>query len=184
MRKVFIDCGANVGAVLINFMAEYPDRAFYAFEPNLDLIPDIGEKVRSSEHQKPVEILPHAVWTRDGIVDLFIGHHINSTVLPGKIIPAEHATQVDYTMPVPVQSIDFSAWLRRNISPEDDVITKMDIEGAEYPVLTKLLADGTIDLLSVLYIEWHYDRFPAMTKRQHDELVEAVSARVEVRRWD
>ncbi|WP_251052289.1 MULTISPECIES: FkbM family methyltransferase [unclassified Streptomyces] len=60
----------------------------------------------------------------------------------------------------------------------------MDIEGAEYPVLTKLVADGTIDLISVLYIEWHYDRFPAMSRTDHDQLVAAVSAFVDVRDWD
>ncbi|MEU6718027.1 FkbM family methyltransferase [Nonomuraea sp. NPDC046802] len=184
VRNIFIDCGANVGAVLSEFVQKYPDRKFYAFEPNEDLIPDIKEHVRSVGGTDFVEILPHAVWVRDGVVDLFVGHHINSTMLPGKVVPAAHATQVDYTRPVPVPALDFSAWLRRTIAPDDDVIVKMDIEGAEYPVLTKLVADGTIDLISVLYIEWHYDRFPAMAKSQHDRLLEAVAARVELRPWD
>jgi hypothetical protein len=89
-----------------------------------------------------------------------------------------------YGSPVPVPAIDFSAWLRRTVGPDDHVVVKMDIEGAEYPVLTKLLNDGTINLISVLYIEWHHDRFPAMRRAEHDQVATAVSACVDVRDWD
>ena len=95
--------------------------------------------------------------------------------MPGKRVPPVYDQQIDYSSPVPVPAVDFSAWLRRTVSPGDRVVVKMDIEGAEYPVLAKLVDEGTINLISVLYIEWHYDRFPAMSRAEHDKVAAAVS---------
>ncbi|MFE1577516.1 FkbM family methyltransferase [Streptomyces solincola] len=184
MRKIFIDCGTNLGIVLNRFMHELPDHEFYAFEPNAELIPSIRRHVEQAQDSARIEISPSAVWTHDGTIDLFLGHHESSTVMPGKRVPPMYDQQIDYSSPVPVPAIDFSAWLRRTVSPGDHVVVKMDIEGAEYPVLTKLLDDGTINLISVLYIEWHHDRFPAMSRAEHDQVAAAVSACVDVRDWD
>ncbi|MFG2174078.1 FkbM family methyltransferase [Streptomyces niveus] len=184
MRNVFIDCGTNLGVVLNRFMHELPDHDFYAFEPNEKLLQSIRDEVERAAHSPRVEISHSAVWTHDGMINLFLGHHESSTVMPGKRVPTVYEQQIDYSSPVPVPATDFSSWLRRTVNPGDHVVVKMDIEGAEYPVLTKLIADGTLDLISVLYIEWHYDRFSYMTKSDHDQLVGAVSACVDVRDWD
>jgi FkbM family methyltransferase len=184
MRRVFIDCGANLGNVLSTFIHDLPDRNFYAFEPNATLIPSIVRKVAEAPTQTSVEIFHQAIWTHDGTVDLFLGHHESSTVMPGKRVPPIYHQQIDYEHPIPVPAVDFSAWLQRTIEPGDDVIVKMDIEGAEYPVLTKLLVDNTIDLITVLYIEWHHDRFSYISRDEHDRLVRAVTARTTVREWD
>lgn len=127
-----------------------------------------------------------AVWTHDGTIDLFLGHHESSTLLPGKWVPPvyDNDQQIDYTKPVVVPCLNFSNWLGKTFATGDDLIVKMDIEGAEYPVLRKMLADDTLRLVSVLYIEWHYDRFSWMTRDEHEELYAAVSAQVDVREWD
>ncbi|MEU9319529.1 FkbM family methyltransferase [Streptomyces sp. NPDC048295] len=184
MRKIFVDCGANLGIVLKRFMDELPDHDFYAFEPNATLLPSISANVERAQHAGLVDVSSSAVWTEDGTIDLFLGHHESSTVMPGKRVPPMYNQQIDYSSPVAVPAVDFSAWLRRTATPKDLVTVKMDIEGAEYPVLRKLLADGTIDLVSVLYVEWHHDRFPAMSQAEHDEVAAAVSARVDVHHWD
>ena len=55
-----------------------------------------------------------------------------------------------------VPCFDFSQWLAKLDRPKDDeIIVKMDIEGAEYEVLPKMLEDGTISLVQELIIEWH-----------------------------
>lgn len=184
MRKVFIDCGTNLGVVLNRFINELPDHDFYAFEPNKELHPSIQEQIAQAPPPRHIEVSDSAVWTHDGTIDLFLGHHESSTVMPGKRVPPMYDQQIDYSTPVSVPATDFSAWLRHTITPDDHVVVKMDIEGAEYPVLSKLLADGTINLISVLYIEWHFDRFPAMNQADHDRLFKAVSECVDVREWD
>lgn len=184
MTKIFVDCGTNLGIVLKHFMDELPDHDFYAFEPNESLLPSVRENVAQAAGSARVEISHSAVWTHDGTIDLFLGHHESSTVMPGKRVPPVYNQQIDYGTPLRVPAIDFSAWLRRTVSPDDHVVVKMDIEGAEYPVLTRLLDDGTINLISVLYVEWHYDRFPAMSRAEHEQVLAAVSACVDVRDWD
>lgn len=183
MRKILVDCGANLGHVLRGFIEAEPERDFYAFEPNAALLPTLRDEVTRTGHPR-VEIHNSAVWTHDGTVDLFLGHHESSTVMPGKRVPPVYDQQIDYTRPVPIPAVDFSAWLRRTARTGDDVTVKMDVEGAEYPVLAKLLRDGTLDLITTLYVEWHHDRFPHMPRAEHDALCAKVCARTDVREWD
>jgi hypothetical protein len=55
-----------------------------------------------------------------------------------------------------VECFDFSKWLENNFSIDDYIICKMDIEGAEFEVLKKCIADGTLKLLDMLDIEFHH----------------------------
>ncbi|AXK35606.1 FkbM family methyltransferase [Streptomyces armeniacus] len=183
MRKIFVDCGANLGHVLHDFINALPDHDFYAFEPNAELLPSLHTEIQRTGHPR-VHVLNSAVWTHDGTIDLFLGHHESSTVMPGKRVPPVYDQQIDYAAPVPVPAVDFSAWLRRTAAPDDEVTVKMDIEGAEYPVLSRMLHDGTLGLITTLHIEWHHDRFPAMPRAEHDQLFAEVSARIDVREWE
>ena len=45
------------------------------------------------------------------------------------------------TIPV----IDLSAWIKSHLTIEDYVIFKLDVEGAEYDILRKMLKDGTFE---------------------------------------
>ncbi len=68
-----------------------------------------------------------------------------------------------------VKVIDFSAWLKANVRFEDTIVVKMDIEGAEYGVLEKLIHDKTIDYINHLFVEWH-DRL--MREDQREQFTE------------
>jgi len=132
VSQALVDCGANLGVVLRKFIAQFPDRDFYAFEPNTELHASIRRQVAESGHRH-VSVSDRAVWTYDGAVELFLGHHESSTLLPGKWVPPVYDQQIDYKHPVLVPCLDFSAWLKQMFLPGDNVIVKMDIEGAEYP---------------------------------------------------
>ena len=43
---------------------------------------------------------------------------------------------------------------------QDTVICKMDIEGAEFDVLEKIISKGGINRINTILIEWHANRFP------------------------
>jgi FkbM family methyltransferase len=60
---------------------------------------------------------------------------------------------------VQVPKIDLSDWMIKNLSEEDHVILKMDIEGAEYDVLEKIIEAGALKFINRLYIEWHSHMF-------------------------
>lgn len=58
--------------------------------------------------------------------------------------------------------IDLSLWLKNNFSDEDEIIMKVDIEGAEYFVLEKLINEGIPKNIKEMNIEWHDWYFPNM----------------------
>jgi len=69
---------------------------------------------------------------------------------------------------VKVTSIDLSSWLKKNITEDDYVLVKMDIEGAEFEVLQKCLDDETLDMIDEINIEWHdWCRPEKKSHRQH-----------------
>ena len=58
----------------------------------------------------------------------------------------------------PVVGMSAANWMIKNLKPEDDVVLKIDIEGAEYLVLPDLVKKGALNLVDEVYCEWH-DRF-------------------------
>ncbi len=60
-----------------------------------------------------------------------------------------------------VPCFDFSAWLRTLPEPP---IVKFDVEGAEFPILERMVETGADALVKELLVEWHDDKmvdFPA-----------------------
>ena len=57
------------------------------------------------------------------------------------------------TTKVKVESVDFSYWLKNNTAATDDIMVKMDIEGAEYDIIDKMFVDGTINRVQIIIIE-------------------------------
>ncbi len=86
-----------------------------------------------------------AAWVEDGTVEFSARTGIEGTLMTDSNAWTGHAETV--------QCFDFSEWVRA--LDTRDVIVKMDIEGAEVPVLEKLVADGTDALIGLLLVEWH-----------------------------
>ena len=81
-----------------------------------------------------------AVWTSNGFVT---------------VVEQGNCTHVaeDYESAAAVASFDFGAFL--SLLPADDLVVKMDIEGAEYPVLWDLYERNLDERITVLLVEWH-----------------------------
>ena len=62
---------------------------------------------------------------------------------------------LDKKNPVTVECIDLSVWISETFSADDHITLLMDIEGAEYDVLEKMVADNSIGIIDVLYVEFH-----------------------------
>ena len=76
-----------------------------------------------------------------------------------------------------VTCIDFPKWLKENINKEDYIVLKIDIEGFEYVLLEKLLEENMIDLINVLYIEWHWKKIKSITEERHNNLITKLKAK-------
>jgi FkbM family methyltransferase len=181
MAQVFIDLGANVGAVSKTFAQKNPDSEIFCVEPNIRLIPAILGA--AAELRRTINIIWSAAWTYDGTINLYQSSAAAaSTIIDGKI---EHSgwPQIDYSKPEPVPCFDFSSWLLRRFSLHDDIILKMDVEGAEYDLLEKMLRDRSIYLVRRLICEWHFDRYPAISIERHRALQSKLENVVAVDTW-
>ncbi len=118
-----------------------------------------------------VEVVVHAsaAWVEDGTVQ-FSGADDKATVV------ASSSSWNGTKRPVPC--FDFSAWLGRLNSQK--VVVKMDIEGAELPILEKVVADGTDDRISLLIVEWHEQFFGDDYSQRRAEVEAALRCPVEI----
>ena len=137
--KVVVDLGCiprNGANSLAALAWEYDPDIIYGFDPGDQLV----EGTVSRRHLKIV-LRRAAAWTEDGTVKF---HEDGS----GSRVSSEYG--------VDIPSFDFSHWLRNlKRRTKADVFVKMDIEGAEYPVLERMVDEGTDRMMSELLVEWH-----------------------------
>jgi len=140
--KIFIDCGYYVGKAL-EYYAPLMDETWkvYAFEPY--------ENLPTNENRFPfeVELIRKAVWTHDGKTRFRIGGRNDSSHI-SDLHPESSGTE-DI-----VDCINFSRFVKE--LPDTTIVVSMDIEGAEFPVLEKMLKDGTAKKITLLDIEFHH----------------------------
>lgn len=148
--KVFIDAGAHAGSAMRKFMEEprYDDGwVIHAFEPN--------PFIRTRERYPSKAIIHRsAAWVEDGWADFYYNAK-KPTDDGASLIKEKRTGNLDVENPVSVQTIDFSRWLLDNFHESDTIVLKMDIEGAEYPVLRKMIKDGSIDIVDEIHLESH-----------------------------
>eukprot|EP01001_Neometanema_parovale_P007511 NODE_3810_length_1159_cov_102.952703_g3623_i0.p1 GENE.NODE_3810_length_1159_cov_102.952703_g3623_i0~~NODE_3810_length_1159_cov_102.952703_g3623_i0.p1 ORF type:complete len:120 (+),score=2.82 NODE_3810_length_1159_cov_102.952703_g3623_i0:761-1120(+) len=74
------------------------------------------------------------------------------------------------TVPIfKVPSVDIARYLQENFQLNDFVVCKMDIEGAEYSVIPRLLQTDAVRLVDELFLECHYwelSMLPTVRTRQ------------------
>jgi len=158
------------------FFSQFHDEAEeylkIGFEPN----PQFN---RFYEKESPYAILQEvhlhnaAVWTHNGKAPLYLSDvsgQLGSTLVQGKT-----TGHVNYNNPLEVPTIDFSDWIAKTVQNGDEVLVKMNIEGAEYAVLEKMIEDHTIGMIDELYIEFH----GAKIKGRSQEADEAFKKKLE-----
>lgn len=182
-RRVFIDCGGHNGSSVKKFRNEIDRNTsfeIFTFEPNPEFANDYSTFMRH-------HLLPYAVWIANGQIDFYLDREDGdgSTLIKEKTTREEGGIgQLDKVTPLRVRSIDLSSWIKRNFQKTDYIILKLDIEGAEYKVLDKLLEDKTIQYVDKLFIEWHWHKI-GLPKTTHTDLVNKIrSLKIPVTEWD
>jgi FkbM family methyltransferase len=157
IRKIFIDAGAHAGESVSFYLDRQPKlkgSIVYFFEPN----PQYAQRLKEMENNRDYKVIykPEAVWTKNEELSFFIAKDqwgdAGSTLLP------EKKEVLDRERPLKVRAIDFAEFLKTNVTANDYVIVKLDIEGAEYKVIEHLIETNTICMINEIWVEWH-DRF-------------------------
>ncbi|GAB4165242.1 MAG: hypothetical protein Fur0032_01870 [Terrimicrobiaceae bacterium] len=152
-----IDCGANVGAMTA--ILARSGATVHAFEPN----PHAFE-VLSNRFKGQPNVICHqaAIADQSGRVSLYL--HENSATDEvywsngSSLIQEKGNVSKDRSVEVEaVDLADFITGLGTRVR-----ILKMDIEGAEFAVLERLMATQTLDLCDHVFVETHDDKIPAL----------------------
>lgn len=163
-KNIFIDCGSHYGEGMmeildkegISFTDENWD--FICFEASKECVEKLGtilpEKVQINhkvvfidEEKKQFKI------QRDGFL---VGGA--STVMKEtnpEICPRSFGSPEAWGEIEEVQSIDFPRFFDEILNQYEKIYLKIDIEGAEYPVLSKMIEEDTLKFVDKLWIEFH-----------------------------
>lgn len=182
MRKIFIDAGAYDGDTIREFfnwgkmIGDPNEYEIYAFEPNPNMYKILDDT--ASQHDN-VTFINKAVWIEDGQIEFAV----DTTATPLGSTAEVSKSSIWDTMPhETVESVDFSNWIKQFDGCE--VLLKMDIEGAEFSVLSKMLKDGTMKIVNKLMCEFHPNKVSAYTTTDKDDLIKKIEAEgVEVKLW-
>ena len=141
MNKYFIDCGAHCGESILTAKQRFGnDINVVSFEP----VPGLAKQLQEIHQDNPtIQIQNSAVWINDDIKKF----HLSEAYTDGSsLLNSLNNLRNDHY--IEVNCFDLSTWLSETFTEEDYLILKLDIEGAEYEVLNKmieeLLDEGTI----------------------------------------
>ena len=127
------------------------DYDVWAWEPN----PKHEKGWRALEARHPTLCyIGKAIFTQESILPLFLDQAKSAQKGTG-IVRKEYGGMHSDKSKVNVRTEDIHSWIMAHTSEQDHIIAKMDIEGAEFPVLQKMLVNGSACRLKKLFIEFH-----------------------------
>lgn len=184
-RKILLDCGAHFGEAIASL---YCDGAIneqfqvLAFEPN----PACHFPERAKQFPLQIEVFNAAVWTDNGRVAFnqeVLEDNDGETTGQGSAIHGIGYNQPFQTRSIEVDCIDLDAFICQ-LPKDAEIHCKLDIEGAEFAVLRKLIATGTIRKIKRLYVEFHQRRMDCETDQTVDDLIHEIKSNgVEFVQW-
>lgn len=174
MRKIFIDCGAHKATSVENFKSNYPhsqDYEIFSFEGN-------GDFKNFFDEYPDVKLEIALVWKDDGEQTFYNSGKQGSSVYESKAYRRGNGARwaSSQVKAETVKTIDLDRWIKENFSEDDYIILKMDIEGAEYEVLSHMIENGSTKYINKLFIEWHCAKTKEVSVEQHINLLENLVA--------
>lgn len=137
-----------------------------------------------------------AVYVKDGSISIKCVTDISDPYISQRSNVMDDADSSDFlskgTDPeqqreVMVKSIDFVQFLLDNVTPNDYVVVKMDVEGAEFGIIERLLETGAYELINDFYCEFHenfYKSNKRFEQRKKEYINALVNAGVNVGIWN
>lgn len=171
-RYIFIDLGSNNGDSVYNFFNEeqkYPKILdsnivnivkweIFAFEANpIFDEPLIKMKTEMEKKKQVVHLFNRtAAWTYDGYIDFYLDTINEKYNFYGSSLKQEHPDVRNGKSKVNVACVDIGK-LVKSFNKNDFVVIKMDIEGAEYDLLTHFILNNVLHMIDFMAIEYHKD---------------------------
>lgn len=182
MSNIFVDLGAYNGDTVKEFLnwgglvGDPNGFTIYAFEPN----PNVHDGVKLLAKQKDNVIFSGmAAWILNGEVEFAVDESKSSPM--GSTLESSKENIWNNSRHITVKCFDFSEWIKQFESSY--VIVKMDIEGAEFEVLEKMLKDDTAKIMDKLMCEFHPNKVKNYTTDDKNCLIKRLKQHTEVIEW-
>ena len=145
---LIMDCGANIGLAAIYFKTRFPNARVIAFEPNPSSFTRLASNIGGNK-LKQVELRNEAVCGRTGVATLVRPKGTSESHAASLMLAEGSGAVADSDS---VSCVRLSSVIEE-LPPID--LLKIDIEGAEYEVLTDLEYAGQFHRIGALIIEYH-----------------------------
>lgn len=149
-RPYVIDCGANIGLSVIYMKRQCPDAEIIAFEPDEKNFLLLSKNIASFGYTD-VTLRKEAIWIENTELQFS-----SEATMTSKIEPAASSRNT-----IPVIATRLKDLLMRKVD-----FLKIDIEGAEYNVLTDI--SDKLHMVNNMFVEYHG------TFNQNNELAEMI----------
>lgn len=172
-KNVFIDLGSFNGDIIRKFISSplySSDFEIHAFEAN-----PLFSDVNFSNYPAGVKIHKKAAWYKDGQINIFVNKNKKLSVQGTSVFGNKITGDLDPQNPIAVDCIDFSEWLENNFSPDDNIIVKSNIEGAEYPLFHYLIDTGVISYIKRLFLRLHWHKI-GMSQQENEIFLKRLSS--------
>ena len=148
--KIYIDVGCGQCKDMLDFYQDNKDFVYYGIDPSQFYL-EIWARLPN------INFINKAAWVYDGVIKFYQDSSNDpqgSTLIKAK--SRENFTETE------VECFDFSEWIKQ--FKNDVVYIDMDVEGAEYGILAKMIKDKTIKLVNKLIYENHAHKFELKDK--------------------
>jgi FkbM family methyltransferase len=156
------DLGSFTASSVGTFASTYPDgRAFRVVAFEADPVwaaayapPLLARAQQRFNYTHPIRFINRAVGTRDRRFTIAKdrAHTPSASFADADASPASPTAGAATA----IHEIDFLRWLRAEVTAQDFVVVKMDIEKSEFDVVPALIAAGIAPLIDELFMECHH----------------------------
>lgn len=153
MNKLFLDCGSNIGQGYEYFSEIYGnDWEYHLFEPNPNCY---NELVKKYNHKDNIKIFNNPVYINsDKVTFKFLGDFD----VGGSIVNDHNSNHIRTDIPyieIEFNTINIIDYINYNHNNYEKIILKLDVESAEYDIMSMLINTNTIYKLHKIYCEFH-----------------------------
>jgi FkbM family methyltransferase len=141
---VILDCGANIGLATLFFKRLYPLAHISCFEPD----PTTASILRQNIEKNHLDVAIHNVMlTNDDEEHSF---YVSSDI-EGSLMMSSIPDRMSNQREILVKGSRLSNYVEGNVD-----LVKLDVEGAEFEVLTDLIESGKLSQVRRMIIEYHH----------------------------
>jgi len=178
---VFVDGGGNSFQSVSKYLHLFPADKVYVFEPN--------PAFHASYNGSPVNLIPNAIWTEEIYRNFFISRdqrQVASSLIEEKLCKRDDGSIGPFwhDAPLQVKCIDFSHWVKEHTQDGQRVALKLDIEGAEVPVLWHLFYENLLTRFTTIHVEFHLEKIPEQQESYERLMVKLRDNGIVLHEWD